>query len=71
MARYIDADKLWERRFTNPTYNELYKLGWNDAVSSIIAFEPTADIDIIKIVQCDGCNNCKRTSNKGGRIVNI
>lgn len=47
--RLIDADSLGRRRFEDVKAAELYKLGWNDAISSIMTFEPTKEDDRVKI----------------------
>lgn len=52
MSRYIDVENLSLTKFhprqieINPTEEGVisYQLGWNDAIDSIIEFEPTADV---------------------------
>ena len=50
MSRYIDADKLKDKKFhdvekvLNNDSARIYMRGWNDAIDAIVENEPTADV---------------------------
>ena len=69
MARYIDAEKLDEYKFsyvTNERYVSdggrkseeevyAYKVGYNEAIADIAQFAPTADV--VEVVRCKDCKH--------------
>ena len=60
MSDLIDRDKLKERLFpvvpdprgVSKTETSLYMQGWNDAITSIIQNEPSAEPEIVRCKDC-------------------